>query len=97
MTSTHPRPWNPTRAPSINAQRVGPILVWSKNCNTLLRRHMGTSIPSSEGQKPDGISPLLCVHGGPNEQQIFHSRRNRQPLWDNQHAWTYCREIGRAS
>jgi ActR/RegA family two-component response regulator len=42
-------------------------LVWSKNCYALLRPHWGTSPPSSEGQKPDGISPLLCVHGGPNQ------------------------------
>src|SRR4029453_15658024 len=61
--------------------------VWSKNCNALLRRHVVMSTPSSEGQKPDSISPLLCVHGGPNEQYIFHSRRHRQPLRDNQHAW----------
>ena len=42
--------------------------VWSKNCHALLRPHLGTSTPSSEGQKPDGISPLLRVHGGPNKQ-----------------------------
>ena len=65
--------------------------VWSKNCHALLRPHLGTSTPSSEGQKPDGISPLLRVHGRPNEQYIFHRRRNRQPLRDNQHAWTCCR------
>src|SRR5262245_62856478 len=43
-------------------------LVWSKNCNTLLRLHVVMSTPNSEGQKPDGISPLLYVHGGPDEQ-----------------------------